>query len=523
MVTKPKHSKPLCRGPVVLLIWDGFGINKSKVGNAIMAAKMPVWRSLCSNYAFSTLKADGLAVGLPPGETGNSEVGHSTIGAGRAVKSDKVRINEAIKARRFENNPAFMQAALHALRHHSTLHLIGMLTNHQSGHADFGHIVALVDFVKKLNLPKVALHIFTDGRDTSPYHASKLIIDLEKRLSPQMRIATVSGRFYAMDRDRNWQRTALAYHAMTQGEGLICDSPLHAVEHAYARGESDEFILPTVIVPEGEKPVAVGDHDAVIFWNLRSDRARQMIKPFIQHDFEKRNPHSFRRRGYGHGLYFATMTEFGKQIDGAVAAFPHQAISGTIVEALRMQRQVYISESEKYSQVTYFLNGGYDLPRFGEERIRVPSFRTSSFDRCPQMKAKQLADEIVRAVKDKHDFICANFANPDLVGHTGNLPATIKACEALDEPLNRIWKAVHKAQGCLFVTADHGNAEQMYGAHGERDTHHNPNPVPFLAATPFKGFRLRNGTLADVAPTMLNAMCIVQPEEMTGHNLLSLV
>jgi 2,3-bisphosphoglycerate-independent phosphoglycerate mutase len=520
MSVRKKTKKPTCQGPAVLLIWDGFGIAKNRFGNAVLAAKMPVWHNLWNEYPHCLLKADGEAVGLPHGETGNSEAGHTTIGAGEAVKSDKVKINEAIRKGQFENNQAFVKAALHALRHKSTLHLMGLLTNHQSGHADFSHISALIDFAKHLNLPKVCLHVFTDGRDTSPFHAAKLIMDLEKRLTPQMRIATVVGRFYAMDRDRNWERTALAYNLMTRGMGLVADSAIKAVEQAYGRGESDEFILPTVIASPGEKPETIGNKDAVIFWNLRSDRARQMIKPFIQHDFESHNLRAFRRHKICHDLYFATMTEFGKQIDGAIAAFPHQGVSGTIVEALRSHRQIYIAESEKYSQVTYFLNGGYDAPRFGEERIRIPSIRTSSFEHYPKMRAGEIGRAVVKAVRAKFDFVCANFANADMVGHTGNFAATVKACEEMDEPLGKIWKAVQKAKGHLFITADHGNAEQLFGAHGERDTHHNPNPVPFLAAGPVKSFKIKNGTLADVAPTVLGTLCVRVPNEMKGHNLL---
>ncbi len=520
MAVRKKNKKPTCQGPAVLLIWDGFGISKSRVGNAVSAAKMPVWHDLWNQFPHCLLKADSEAVGLPKGETGNSEAGHTAIGAGCAIKSDKVKINNAIHKGLFENNQAFVKAALHAMRHRSTLHLMGLLTNHQSGHADFGHILALVDFAKHLNLSKVCLHLFTDGRDTSPFHAAKLVMDLEKHLTPQMRIASIVGRFYAMDRDRNWERTALAYNLMTRGMGLIADSPIKAIEQAYGRGESDEFILPTIITPPGEKPCVIGSKDAVIFWNLRSDRARQMIKPFIQKDFEKRNVRAFHRKKICHDLYFATMTEFGKQIDGAIAAFPHQGISGTIVEALRSYRQIYIAESEKYSQVTYFLNGGFDAPRFGEERVRIPSVRTASFEHYPRMRAMEIGREVINSIHKKFDFICANFANADMVGHTGNFAATVKACEEMDEPLGKIWKAVEKMGGHLFVTADHGNAEQLFGAHGERDTHHNPNPVPFLAAGPTKSGKMRNGTLADVAPTVLASLCVRTPVEMKGHNLL---
>ncbi|HPN14566.1 MAG TPA: 2,3-bisphosphoglycerate-independent phosphoglycerate mutase [bacterium] len=517
----PKAKGKLCRGPVVLLIWDGFGYSKNKAGNAVMAAKMPNWHHLWGNHLHTLLKADGPAVGLPVGETGNSEAGHSTLGAGRPVVSDKVKINKTISKKIFEDNPAFTQAALHVLRRNSTLHLIGMLTNHQSGHADFGHILASVEFAKRLKLPKVALHLFTDGRDTAPYHASKLLLELERHLTPNMRIATIMGRFYAMDRDRNWKRTELAYNCMCLGQGVVAETPIQAIEQAYARGESDEFMLPTVITYDSQKPVTVNHHDAVIFWNLRSDRARQMVKPFIQKEFARRNKHAFTRQKFCQDMYFATMTEFGKQIDGAVPAFPHHELSCTLVEALRSKRQIYIAESEKYSQVTYFFNGGYDTPKFDEERVRIQSIRTAALEKHPRMKAPEVAKAVISAVKKKYDFVCANFANADMIGHTGDFEATVKACEALDEPLGKIWQAVKQANGCLMITADHGNAEQLFGAHGERDTQHNPNPVPFLICCASKDKKLKVGTLADVAPTILAALCVSQPDEMKGRNLLS--
>lgn len=503
---------------MVLLIWDGFGFSKHTYGNAVRDARMPLWHKLQKNYATSLLRADAEAVGLTAHEAGNSEAGHATIGAGRAVLSDKVLVNRAIEDRVFDNNPAFLHAAAHVIRRGSTLHLMGLLTNRQSGHAAFTHIEALVKWAVRLRLPSVNLHIFTDGRDTAPFHASKLLSDLESLMPPSMRIATVCGRFYAMDRDRNWNRTALAYDALTRGEGLVARTPLEAIEAAYARGESDEFILPTII---GNTKGAIGDKDAVIFWNLRSDRARQLVKPFIEGDFEKKEKKTFKRKKKLRDLCFVTMTEFGRQIDGAVAAFPHHSLSGTMVEALRSMRQIYISESEKYSQVTYFMNGGSDTPRYGEERLRIPSAKISSFDKKPVMRAPQIARAVAKYVNRGYDFVCANFANPDMVGHTGNYQATRLACEAVDAALEPIWKAVRKNKGVLLVTSDHGNAEEVVDSHGALDTHHNANPVPFLfASDAMAGAKVRNGSLADVAPTILSLMDIKKPEEMKGRSLL---
>ena len=503
-----------------MLIWDGFGLSKRQAGNAVSNAKMPHWHELTSNYPFSYLHADGRYVGLPAGEVGNSEAGHAAIGAGRVVLTDKILINEAIQKKEFQNNPAFLRAAAHVIRNNSTLHLMGLLTNHQSGHGSIVHLKALLDFVIKLKLPRVALHLFTDGRDTAPFHALKLLSEVEAKLTPQIKIVSVTGRFYAMDRDRNWARTAAAYNCITRAQGLTATTPALAIEQAYARGETDEFILPTIICgQDGKEAVTINDHDAVIFWNLRSDRARQLTKPFVQSKFE--GERIFKNRKKYRDLCFVTMTEFGKRIDGAFSAYPHHEVPGTMVEALRTMRQVYISESEKFSQITYFMNGGFDVPRFGEERVRIPSVHTASFASCPAMRAPQVADQIVKCVLDSHDFICANFANADMVAHTGDYKATIKACEALDSSLGVVWKAVKRKSGILIVTSDHGNAEEVITAHGGMDTQHNANPVPFLVAEPgLHGKRARNGSLTGIAPTILELLGVPKPKEMSGTALL---
>jgi len=516
-----KHSiRRLVKGPVALLIWDGFGLSNKIRDNAVEHAKMPLWHKLWQAYPHTTLRADGEAVGLTKGETGNSEAGHATIGAGRALRSDKLIINRAIRDKSFQENPAFLRAAAHVIRTNGTFHLMGLLTNRQSGHAAFVHIPALIDFAERLKLPRVVLHLFTDGRDTAPYHALHLLSDLEHRLPPNVKIGSVSGRFYAMDRDRNWERTALAYNALTSGQGLVADTAMQAIEKAYARGESDEFIIPTLISPDRKTFLTIKDHDAVIFWNLRSDRARQLAKPFIQHDFEKVEKHAFRRHHHLKDLCFVTMTEFGKRIDGAIPAYPNREVAGTLVEALMNRRQIYIAESEKYSQVTYFMNGGADSPRFGEERIRIPSHKLASCDRQPRMRANEISKVVVHAVNQGYDFVCANFANADMVGHTGNFAATTEACEVLDDVLAPIWKAVKKNEGALIITADHGNAEDVSNSGHAADTHHNANPVPFLLVAPdMKKVRLHHGSLANVAPTALALLGVPIPSQMTGNKL----
>lgn len=512
------------KGPVITVVWDGFGTKKRTEGNAILAARMPVWKQLCGAYPNTVLAADGVAVGLPPGQPGNSEAGHATIGAGRAVESDQVVIDRAIQEHRFEDNPALLQAAAHCIRRKSTLHFMGLLTNGRSGHASPKHVKALVKFAAGLNLPRVALHLFTDGRDTPPFHAAHLVAELEKQLPPNVVIATVMGRFYAMDRNRFWERTSMAYHALTDGEGVMAESPVQAVTEAYTRGESDEFITPTVICRDNTCVAPVLDRDAVVFWNLRSDRARQLTKPFVMRAaFEACEVYATRRHAIRTGLLFVTLTEFGKDLDSVVAAFPHREVPGTIVEALRTHRQLYAAESEKFAMVTYFLNGGSDRPRYGEDRIRVPSPRVPRYDHVPRMRAQELARRVVTALDGGAvDFALVNFANADMVGHSGNFQATVRACEALDDALRLIWRKVKSLDGTLLVTSDHGNAESMLNPHGGADTEHNPNPVPFLVAgRSVRGRRLRRGTLADVAPTVLGLLGVEKPREMTGHNLLS--
>ncbi len=505
----------------MVIVWDGFGISSNKEGNAEYYAKMPVWHKLLAEYPDSLLWADGINVGLPPGQPGNSEAGHATIGAGRPVETDQVAIDRSIRDKSFENNQALMQAAAHCLRNKSTLHMMGLLTDNKSGHASPYHVDALIDFASTFDLPRVGLHLFTDGRDTSPFRAASLIAELERKLPSNFKIATVMGRFYAMDRNKYWERTAMAYAALTSGLGVVAESATDAITNAYTRGESDEFITPTVICPDDYCEAPVMDNDAMIFWNLRSDRARQLTKPFVMPDFEKKERHSFRRKAKLKNLMYVTMTEFAKDLDSVISAFPHREVPGTIVEALRYDKQMYIAESEKFSQVTYFLNGGYDKPRFHEERIRIPSRRVARYDHSPRMKADEIARNVVKSIGEKYDFILVNFANADMVGHTGNLKAGIKACEALDDALGVIWKKLNKVKGTLIVTADHGNVERMTSPSGGADTEHDMSPVPFLAAGDcVKSKKAQRGTLSDIAPTALWLLGVEKPKEMTGHNLL---
>jgi 2,3-bisphosphoglycerate-independent phosphoglycerate mutase len=511
------------RVPLVMLIWDGFGISKREEGNATALAKMPTWHRLLKEYPNTTLRADGEAVGLPKGQVGNSEAGHMTIGSGRPVDTDVVRINEEIKKKTFHDNPALLRAVAHVTRRHSTLHMMGLLTNRSSGHSYPDHLTALLKFVEELHVPRVILHLFTDGRDTSPHTAPKLLADLEKRLPKNCSVGTIIGRYYAMDRNRFWERTERAYNALVLGEGLRAPTAMDAVNRAYNRGESDEFIQPTVIGrPRSKKTAEIRNDDAVIFWNLRSDRARQLTKPFVQTCFEKCEPNAFVRKAVRKGLLFVTLTEFGAALDNVVAAYTSRGITGTLVEALRSESQYYVAESEKYVHITYFLNGGYDRVRFGEHRVYIPTHRVERYDEKPEMRAKEIAKAVVKALGEGADFVCANFANADMVGHTGNLPAAVIACEALDMALGEIWKSIQKHCARLIVTSDHGNAEILVAPDGTPDTEHNGSPVPFcLAGNIPARLRLRNnGALADIAPTILKLLRVRAPEQMTGESLV---
>jgi len=482
---------------------------------------MPHWHRLMKRYPHTLLGADGPAVGLPPGWPGNSEAGHATIGAGRVVPSDLLHITQAIRDHSFFHNPALLKAAEHVKREHSTLHLVGLLTGHRSGHASLDHIRALIRFADEQRVPRVALHLITDGRDTHPFQALTLLEEIQKILPARFVIASFIGRFYAMDRNRFWERTELAYRLLVRGEGVAMQSPTQALSEAYARGESDEFLLPTVLCHQGKCAAPVQDRDAIIFWNLRSDRARQLIKPFAMYNFETREPHAFHRVAIRKELFLVTLTEFGSDLDHVMPAFPHRQIHNTLVETLRWHRQLYAAESEKFSQVTYFFNGGSDRARFGEERLRVPSLRVPRYNRVPRMSADALTTRLLSALEAPYDFVTVNYANADMVGHTGDLAAGVLACEALDQNLARVWKAVRAEHGTLMVTADHGNIEQMQLAHGGADTEHNPHPVPLLVAgRAAEHHRLRAGTLADVAPTVLALLGMAKPVEMTGKNLL---
>ncbi len=511
-------------GPMVLAILDGWGIAPKGPGNAVVAARTPFFDKARRRYPTTELQAHGRYVGLLPDQEGNSEAGHMNIGAGRLVRQEIVTVTEAIKDGTFFKNAAFKEPLRHVRERGATVHIVGLMSNGNSAHACPEHLFALLQLMEEEKVERVRLHLFTDGRDSAPFSATRFLHEVEKHLRPGQHIASIMGRFYAMDRNKLWQRTELAYNCIVNGEGLVAPSAHAAILTSYNRGESDEFMLPTVIVGEDHIPTGtVADGDAIIFFNLRSDRARQLTKTFVQDDFEQRNKNSFTRKRIVKNVLFTAMTEFGSDLSNVLTAFPSSEIVNGLTETLTLRKQLYIAESEKYAHVTYFFNGGYLGARYGEERVLVPSLALAHHDLQPKMRALAITKEVVRRIKGGvNDFICLNFANADMVGHTGNIKATVAAVECIDACLARIAKVVLAAGGCLVVTGDHGNAERkIHDATGEIVTEHSANPVPFLLVSEkLCHRRIGDGMLSDVAPTILDIMGVPKPQEMTGFSLL---
>ncbi|KPJ85329.1 hypothetical protein AMJ57_03465 [Parcubacteria bacterium SG8_24] len=508
----------------MLVVLDGWGLAPPGPGNAISLAEKPHWDRFLAEFPHSQLMAHGRYVGLLPNQEGNSESGHMNIGAGRVVRQDITYVSEAIKDRTFFKNMAFREALKHAKKYGTKVHLMGLLSNGNSAHSSPDHLHALLELVHEEGVPKTVVHMFTDGRDSPPHSAQKLLQQLRERMHPNQEIGTVIGRFYAMDRNKWWNRTDLAYHCIVSGEGVTATSAEEALLRAYARGETDEFIIPTVIVDDKKRPVGTfDDNDVIIFFNLRSDRARQLAKCFVQHDFEKQNDNSFKRRKVPKNTRFAAMTDFGPDLPHVFTAFPSRDVQHGLTETLAPLRQFYIAESEKYAHVTYFFNGGYAEPRFGEERMRVPSQFVAHYDDCPEMRARTITDEVIRRLRSGlHDFVVCNFANADMVAHTGDIAATVEAVQIIDDSLGKLAETIASLGGTLVVTADHGNAEWMKNGEGDgMITEHSTNPVPFVIVNDrFKGVTLGDGMLADVAPTILDIMGIPKPPEMTGFSLI---
>jgi 2,3-bisphosphoglycerate-independent phosphoglycerate mutase len=505
--------------PVALIVLDGWGYRPETDGNAIALANTPTWDSLWSRGSRTLLEASGLRVGLPAGQMGNSEVGHLNLGAGRVVIQDLVRISSAIADGGFYTNPALLGACRQARDNGATLHLMGLI-GAGGVHAIDEHLFALLDLAKRQRVERVAIHAFLDGRDTMPKSGlgyMQQLLEYIRKVGSPARIASISGRYYAMDRDRRWDRTELAYRAIVLGEGTPVTDPLDAIRQAYNSGKTDEFMLP-VVVTENGKPVApMRDGDAVIGFNYRSDRMRQIVRALIDPNFDGFDI-SPRPK-----LTVTTLTNYDKTFDVPVA-FEPTSMKRILAEVLssRGLAMLKTAETEKYPHVTYFFNGGVEQPYPCETRVLVPSPKVATYDLKPEMSAEGVTDALCKGISSgEQDFILCNYANADMVGHSGSIPATIKAVETVDQCLVRVLKAAESAGTRLIVTADHGNAEMMIDPEtGGPHTAHTTNPVPFVIVDWDQEQRVRSGgALCDVAPTILSMLGIEQPPEMSGVNL----
>jgi 2,3-bisphosphoglycerate-independent phosphoglycerate mutase len=506
--------------PLILVILDGWGLGRRRNGNAIFQAHTPYYHYLLENYPVARLQASGEDVGLPEGQMGNSEVGHLNMGAGRIVYQELTRISKAIKTGDFCRNPVLLDAMAYVRKKKSSLHLLGLVSD-GGVHSHIRHIFALLEMAKREAVDKVYIHAVLDGRDVAPTSAAAYLESLEERMSELKigQIATVSGRYYTMDRDRRWERVEKAYLAMVRGVGEAAATSQHAVEAAYEKGETDEFVLPTVVLDSHGNPTAViGADDAVIFFNFRPDRTRQIAHALTDTEFSK-----FARGSFAPLPKFISLTNYGEAINAAVA-FPPDNPTNTLGEVLASHglRQLRIAETEKYAHVTFFFSGGEENCFPGEDRILIPSPKVPTYNLLPEMSAREVTARVLEEIdKDSYDVIILNYANADMVGHTGILEAAIKAVETVDDCLRQVVTSVLERGGAVMVTSDHGNAEQMAtGRTGRPFTAHTPNPVPYILAGSFP-YRLRkSGILADVAPTALELLQLDKPPEMTGKSLL---
>ncbi|QJC50394.1 2,3-bisphosphoglycerate-independent phosphoglycerate mutase [Paenibacillus albicereus] len=505
--------------PVALIIMDGFGLRSDIVGNAVAQANKPNYDRFLAEYPNTTLTACGEAVGLPEGQMGNSEVGHLNIGAGRIVYQDLTRITKSIRDGEFYDNDTLIGAVRHAKLNSKKLHLYGLVSD-GGVHSHIAHLFALLELAKKEGLEQVYIHAFLDGRDVAPDSAVGYLTQLQAKIEELGigRIATVQGRYYAMDRDKRWERVEKSYRAMVYGDGPRYVDPIQAVRESYEKSVFDEFVMPTVITGGDGLPVAlVESEDAVVFFNFRPDRAIQLSQVFTNEDF----------RGFDRGdnapsnLYFVCLTLFSETVGGFVAYKPKN-LDNTFGEVLVQngKTQLRIAETEKYPHVTFFFSGGRDQELPGETRVLINSPKVATYDLKPEMSAYEVADAAVREINsDKHDAIILNFANPDMVGHSGMLEPTIKAVEATDECMGRVVDAVLAKGGVVLITADHGNADMVIGPDGRPFTAHTTNPVPLIVTQ--KGAQLREGgILADIAPTLLDLLELPKPAEMTGLSLI---
>ncbi|RGI30908.1 2,3-bisphosphoglycerate-independent phosphoglycerate mutase [Melissococcus sp. OM08-11BH] len=505
------------KAPVAIIILDGYGKRDEVTGNAVAQANTPNFDRYWNNYPHNTLKASGLDVGLPDGQMGNSEVGHTNIGAGRIVYQSLTRIDKAIEDKEFQTNVALNNGIQHALDNDSALHLFGLLSD-GGVHSHQNHLYALLKMAKDSGVKETYVHAFLDGRDVAPTSAYGYMEELLKVMKEldYGKVATVSGRFYAMDRDKRWERVAKAYEAIVDGIGVKATDPLQAIQESYDNKVNDEFLVPVVIEENGKPVGQVKDNDSVIFFNFRPDRAIQLSNAFTDKEWEH-----FERKNHPENVKFVTMTLYNPSIVAEVA-FPPIEMKNVIGEVLSDAglKQLRIAETEKYPHVTFFMNGGRNEEFPGESRILINSPKVETYDLKPEMSAYEVTDALLADIKaDKHDAIILNFANPDMVGHSGILEAAIKAIEAVDECLGKVVDAIIAKGGAAIIFADHGNSETMTTPEGNPHTAHTTVPVPVIVTK--AGVTLRDGgRLADVAPTMLDLLGIEKPEEMTGESLI---
>jgi 2,3-bisphosphoglycerate-independent phosphoglycerate mutase len=515
--------------PFVLIVMDGWGINPRQEGNAIALARTPNIDRIGREWPHTAVQTSGEAVGLPEGQMGNSEVGHQNIGAGKRVLQDYTRVSESIKDGSFFNNPAFLKAVEHVKKNQSQLHICGLLGD-GGVHAHESHLEAILRLAAMHDIERVYVHAFTDGRDTSPTGGINFMQKLETRAKEvggayPAKVATVSGRYYAMDRDNRWDRTGMTYFAMTRGEGQQAGSALDAIQQSYDKKITDEFILPTVIMEDGHPVATIKAGDAVIHYNFRPDRARQLTKAFVLQELPPQAEGKFERGPRLADLAYVMMTQYEEGLDAEVA-YRADEVEVPLARVISDQglTQFHTAETEKYAHVTFFINGRREVPFKGEDRILVPSPKVATYDLQPEMSAAGVTHTAIEQIRSgKYDLVIMNYANADMVGHTGVVEATIKAVETVDAGVGRVVEATLAVGGALLITADHGNAEQLieYDS-GKPFTSHTTYPVPlYLLAPAFAQAHLRNdGILADVSPTVLQVMGIPQPKDMQGRSLI---
>ncbi len=504
--------------PVMLMILDGFGINENVDGNAVKQAKTPNIDRLMKKYPTTEIYTSGLKVGLPEGQMGNSEVGHTNIGAGRIVYQELTKITKSIEDGDFFSIPEFTEAIENCKKYNSKLHILGLLSD-GGVHSHNRHLYGLLEMAKRRDFENVFVHCFLDGRDTPPASAEGYITELEEKMKEKKvgKIASLSGRFYAMDRDKRWERIKKCYDALVKGEGNKATSATIAIEDSYQKEIFDEFVEPTIIC-NGDTPIAtIKEHDSVIFFNFRPDRAREITRAIVDPNFDGFETEKME-------TYFVCFTSYDETMPNVKIAFKKEPLVNTFGEVISKNglTQLRIEETEKYAHVTFFFNGGEEKQYPGEDRILVPSPKVATYDLQPEMSAPEVTEKVIEAIKsDKYNAIILNYANPDMVGHTGSLPAAIKAVETVDECLEKVVQAMLEHDGTILITADHGNCEQMIDYKtGEPHTAHTTNPVPLILVTKNEDLKIKSGKLADLAPTLLEILGIEKPAEMTGESIL---